>query len=398
MPCPPAPPAAPARATLVLVLCAAAFGLPACGTKGDDTLGVSLIEDRGDRKAVRFAAMAADSGTAFQSDSQAGDPATAPTLLVTARPGYLARALLRFPNSVLPGGVTVDSAMVVLPYRDGFGTTSFSLAVHRVLEDWTEASFPPDSFPAFDAVPAVTIDVPFPEAALDTFSLSLTALAQAWSDDTTANFGIALLPAVAETGELAMDARESTTPPRLTVHWTAAGADSSRNAVPSADLYALGTTPGFVPLSGQPRRVTIARGLAARSFLRFPWADPGVRATIHRAELTLHGDAALSSSNGFAIGVRRVAAPPWNGFSTDVDPTVRGIRNVVADEDSVVLDVTDVLIGMLDGGNHGLEIRASDERPDTDYLRFHGWDTESPALAPTLRVWWTSGDLLEDAP
>lgn len=398
---PSARPAAPGRAMLrsTLAMALAATGIAGCGTRGDDTLGVSLIEDRGDRKAVRFVTLAADSGAAFQSATQAGDPATAPTLLVTARPGYLARALLRFPNSVLPGGaVVIDSAMVVLPYRDGFGDTSFSLAVHRVLEDWTETSGPPDSFPAYDAVPAVTLDVPFSDAALDTFTLTLTALAQAWSDDTTTNFGVALLPAPGEAGEWQPDARESTTPPRLVVHWTASGADSSRNATPSADVYSLGTTPGFVPLSDQPRRVTVARGVAARSFLRFPWEDPGVRATIHRAELTLHGDPSLSAASGFAVGVRRVLAEPWNGFDTGVDPTILGIQTVVADQDSLVLDVTQVVIDLLDAQNHGFEIRAADERPDTDYLRFHGWDTETPALAPTLRVWWTPGDAPEGTP
>ncbi len=394
---PSARPAGPARAMLLLALAAAGF--TGCGTRGDDTLGVSLIEDRGDRKAVRFVSLVADSGAAFQSGTQAGDPAAAPTMPITARPGYLSRALLRFPPSALPGGgVSLDSATVVLPYRDGFGDTSFTLAIHRVLEDWSEVTMPPDSFPAYDAVPAVTLTVPFPEAALDTFNLSLTALAQAWSDDSTTNFGVALLPAAGEEGELELDARQSTTPPILVVYWTASGADSVRGTAPSADLYALGTTPGFVPLSDQPRRVTVARGVAARSFLRFPWEDPGVRATVHRAELTLHGDPSLSAANGFAVGVRRILAEPWNGFATEVDPTILGIQTVVADQDSVVLDVTQVVIDLLDAENHGFEIRPADERPDTDYLRFHGWDTETPALAPTLRVWWTPGDAPEGTP
>lgn len=395
----PARRAASARAALSLALLTCALAVAACGTKGDDTLGVSLIEDRGARKAVRFVSMTADTGVSFQSGTQAGDPATATTLLASARPGYSARALMRFPSSVLPGGgATLDSATVIFPFRDGFGTGAFALEVHRVTESWTESTFPPDSFPAYDPVASVTVAVPYLTTALDTFSLSLTALAQAWSDDTTTNFGIALVAAGTEAGELGFDARESTTPPRLTVHWTSSGADSSRNSVPDADTYTLGTTPAFVPLADSPGRLTVARGFAGRSFLYFPWVDPGARSTIHRAELTLHADASLSSTNGFALAVRRVITRPWSGFDTEVDPTLRGIQTATADQDSVVLDVTAVLIEMLDARNEGIEIRPADERPDTDYFRFHGFDSESPALAPTLRVWWTPGDLPEDAP
>ena len=399
MPAPSARRPASVRAVHALVLLATVFGAASCGTKGDNTLGVSLIEDRGDRKAVRFVQIVADSSAAFQSSVAAGDGATATSLLVTARPGYLSRALLRFPSSALPAaGTALTAADLDLPYRGGFGTTSFALEAHRVTAAWTEVTTAPDSFPAYDPVPFLTVDVPFSEAALDTFTLSLTALAQAWADDTTSNFGVALVPAPTETGELELDARESTTPPRLTVRWTDSGADSSRNATPTGDLYALGSTPAFVPLWEEPRRMTVSRGFAGRSFVRFAWTDPGLRSTIHRAELTLHLDAARSSSSGFAIGERRVNAEPWNGFSTDVDGTIQGIRTVTADQDSVVLDVTNVVIQWLQYENHGIEIRASDERPDTDYLRFHAYDTEVPGLVPTLRVWWTPGDAPEDAP
>jgi hypothetical protein len=389
----------PACPWLGLALLASAALVVSCGTEGDDSLGLALLGDRGERKAVRDASSTADTSTSFQRSEPSGDLATSTELLVSARPGYLSRSLLRFDLTDLQeAGVVVDSASVEFVSREGFGTSPFSLAVHRVTGAWAEAAIAPADFPAFDAAPSVRIDVPFAPGVPDTFPVPLTALAQAWAADSTANLGVALLPDAGEDAEIELYARESSTPPRLVVHWTASGADTSAALNPVADAFSLGTTGAFVPLPDQPRRFAVARGLAARALLRFDWPDPGPRATIHRAELTLHVDASLSSANSIPLAARRVLAEPWNGFDTSVDPVLEGITVVAAGADSVVLDVTAIVVDLIGEENHGFEIRATDEQPDTDYLRFHAHDTETAALAPTLRVWWTPGDVPGEAP
>lgn len=98
------------------------------------------------------------------------------------------------------------------------------------------------------------------------------------------------------------------------------------------------------------------------------------------------------------MGVRFLKAEPWTGSTTAVDATIYGNASVSAAADSAVLDVTSVLDRLLSNPNHGFEIRAVDEHPNTDYIRFHGYDTEVPGKAPVLRIWYTPGDLPEDNP
>jgi hypothetical protein len=43
-------------------------------------------------------------------------------------------------------------------------------------------------------------------------------------------------------------------------------------------------------------------------------------------------------------------------------------------------------------GNLGMVVRAHENRPDSDFIRFHGPDTASPGLAPNLQLWYTPGE------
>ena len=325
---------------------------------------------------------------------------TSTTLLVSARPGYLARSLLRFQSAGLPpAGTVVDSASLTLPYREGFGTSPFSMTIHRVNAAWLESVIVPDSLPAIGAA-LDTVDVPFEEPVLDTLTVagdSIRVLAQAWVADTTSNFGIALAPADGEDGELALLSREANVPPLLTIHWTVAGRDTSVNVAAVADMYSLGTTPAFTPLDQVPRRVTVACGFPARTHLKFTWEDLGARATVHRAELTLHIDNLISSGRSLNAAVRRLTEEPWTGPDTPADATLQGGTTVSVTADSVTFDVTRSIIQLLSNENHGFEVRAIDERPSTYFIRFHAYDTEDPAKAPHLSIWYTPGDLPEES-
>lgn len=386
-----------ARCFALVALLATAIISASCGTHNDNTLGVALIEDRAELKAVRLVTVTADTSTTYQLLALPGEVPSSATLLVSARPGYLARTLIRFASSTLPpAGTVVDSARLDLPFREGFGSTQFSMLFHAVTESWTETVILPDSFPTFG--PAFdSANVDFAEPLLDTLAVAVGSLVQSWVNDSTSNFGIALAPATGEDAELALGSRESATLPRLTVHWTIAGHDTSVSAVPVADVYSIATTPSFTPLDQEPRRLTVGCGFPSRSLVRFSWADLGPRATIQRAELTLHIDVARSSGRSIVTAIRRLTAEPWSGATTPVDPLFQANMSVSATAETAVFDVTSVLQQLLLQENHGFEIRAVDERPSTYFIRFHAHDTEEPTKLPQLQIWYTPGDVPEEA-
>jgi len=142
----------------------------------------------------------------------------------------------------------------------------------------------------------------------------------------------------------------------------------------------------------------VARGLPARSLLGFTWPDPGGRATINRAELVLFVDGAASFTNGIPIAVQRVLSQPWAGEDTEVSPLLYGVNTVYADTDSVVFTITAIVDALLTEENDGFQVRATEERADTDIVRFHGPDTEVPGKEPHLRIWYTPGPGPETQP
>ncbi len=383
------------RAAATFALLAVLGLLASCGTRENNQLGVSLIEEQGERKAVRLVEVTApDSSREYQLDASPEGAGGLGTILVGARPGFRATSLVRFSAEGLPAaGAVVDSASLELSYGTALGDTSpFRMLLYAVISDWDEGSTDPDSLPTLAAAPFDSVDVPFPPDEVDTVRVALGAIVQGWVDDAANNFGVAIVPAEGQDSEVEFGSRDSIDPPRLLVHTTADGEVQTSTLAPSADTFALAKTPDFVPVIGTPGRLAIARGIPARFLAAYSWEDLGDRATIHRAELTLHLDADASRLNSFSIGVQRVLSQPWAADSTDVDSVLFGVTTVSADTDSVNLQVTTIVEEMLEEPNDGFQIRAVEERTDTDTALFHGPDSEDPAKTPTLRIWYTPDD------
>jgi hypothetical protein len=196
---------------------------------------------------------------------------------------------------------------------------------------------------------------------------------------------------------LELSSSETSFLPRIFSTWTAAEGDTTSTSFSVEDVSLITTDSSFQPVAELPGRMTIARGFVARGFVMFDIPDLGARATINRAEIVLHIDAAQSSFDQFQLVYQRVIGATFEDADTSVDPTFFGNASVSADVDSVVSVVTGLVDGLVSTVNRGLLVRALDERPDVDFVRFHGFDTEVPELAPRLRIWYTPGDQSEDA-
>jgi hypothetical protein len=379
-----------------VALLALGLAVASCGTREDNSLGVGFVADLGTRKAVRYVAAGADSSTDFQSAAQATNAGDSPSVTLGSQAGTFARSLLQFDSSVFPpAGTVVDSAWVLLIYTDGISAAGSTLAVgvHRVTEGWGEATIP-DPFPAFlAAADSATLSL---AQSGDSALVPVTALAQAWIDRPDSNFGMALVPRDSSAVLLEYSSRNSAGPPQLVLHWTAAGADTSVTSAVVIDTSPLSKLPAFVPLNGQPGRLTVGRGLPTASLLRFPLPDLGERATVNRAVLTLHVDHALSHFNTFTLRFQRVAALPWAADSTQLDTIAYGLTAVSSDVDSVRIELGPLVAALAQEGNLGMVVRAHENRPDSDFIRVHGPDTASPGLAPNLQLWYTPGE--EDQP
>jgi hypothetical protein len=162
------------------------------------------------------------------------------------------------------------------------------------------------------------------------------------------------------------------------------------------DTYILETTPDFVPLTpipGDPGRLTVARGIPARAFLAFTLPDLGERATINRAQLVVWPDQALSQLNSFSLGVSRVLEAGWAGSDTYVGGVIYGPTEATAESDSLVFEIALLVEEIyLEGGNHGFQVRATNELVDIDYLRFHSEASADGARRPRLHIFYTPGD------
>jgi len=286
---------------------------------------------------------------------------------------------------------------VVLIYSDGIATgdSTVPVGVHRVTESWGETEVP-DPFPAFLAAgDSATLSL---GASGDSVRVPATTVAQFWIDQPDSNLGMALVPQDTSVVLLEYTSRNSPRPPRLVVHWTSNGADTSATADIVVDTSPLAKLPSFVPLSGQPGRLTVGRGLPSASLFRFPIPELGERATINRAVLTLHLDPAMSDYNTFTVRFQRIAALPWAADSTALDVVAYGLTSVPSDADSVRIELGSLVTELARQGNLGILMRAHENRPDCDYIRFHGPDTATPGLAPSLQIWYTPGEDAEVTP
>lgn len=379
------------------------FLVVACGTREDNGVGVGFIEDLGELKAVRDTAFAPpDTTTDFHLDDPPPLIGTSATLLAGARPGYLARTFLKWDIAVLPAaGTTIDSTVFRMVSRTDRSETDppAVLTVHRVMSDWTEGELVRDTIPDFlpEASDSFTIGG---LAKGDTASFAVAlSLAQFWTDHPDSNFGMVILPTDGTESLLEFGSQESGTIPTFTVIW--GDPDTSVVLGASDDTFTLETTPEFVPLTGFPGRLTVARGVPARSLLRFALPAsgevPGLSefSTVNRAELVLRVDQGASLVDSVRVGVQRVLSGPWQADSTEVSSVLVGAGWIDAETDSLVLEITSLVQDVLRDENHGFQVRALDERPDADYVRFHSGDSEAPEMAPLLRLWYTPGDVEE---
>ncbi len=389
---------ATASATLAAVACLVA----ACGTREDDAVGAGFILDQGGLKAVRFLEIAPpDTSTDYQLAEAASDAGISTTIAMGRHAGLTSRAYLRFASDAFPdSGTTIDSAFVSFKLIDSFGEAdSVSFAVRRITAEWGEtdsalATAPPAMLAALD-----TVALPLGEAG-DTARIVLPELFRFWTDEPDSNFGVVLDPLDDTAAMIEVQSNETIEAPVLAGWWSVGGADTSIALATTDDATAMTAGPDFVPLAGAPRRMTIARGFPARTLIDFvlPGRDsvPELweRSTVNRAELRLHVDEAASSFNRLRIGARRVYETPWSDDSTLVGELLFGLVDVVTDSTTVVLDVRELLENVFDEteADHGFELRALDERPDADYVRFHAHDSEDPAKWPSLRIWYTPGD------
>jgi len=379
--------------------------LVACGAHEDNGVGVGFIEELGELKAIRDTSFSPPDSTI---DFHVADPPIAigssTTLLTGARTGYLARTFIRWDITVLPdSGTVIDSAIVRLVAQSvrTAADPPAALGVHRIVGDWSESNLVRDSIPSF--LPEASDTFTIGEIAKGDTAFFPISLAQLWTDRPDSNFGMVLVP-LDGTGTLVeFGSQQSSMRPTLTVTWGGAE-DTSVVVRPDDDTFTLEATPDFVPLTGEPGRMTVARGIPARTLLSFPWPAagevPGLspQSTVNRAELILRVDQTASSVDSVTVGLQRVLTEPWQGDSTEVSSVLYGTTLVDAQSDSVVLSVGTLLQEVLRNEFHGFQLRALDERPDADYLRFHAQDSEAPEKAPVLRIWYTPGDVTGDNP
>jgi len=378
------------HAVIVAALLAALLALGACGTQENYGLGVVFLEEAGG--GVQYVALEGPSrASEYQLAQVPGFPGQVTTFLVGSRPGFLARGAVRFDRGAMPAvGTVVDSAFVELVFREGFGDRDTLLIdVFAITSDWTDT----DSlftFPSHEAVPRLTVDRPFagPTGTADTLRLPLTELVQEWVNDAGVNLGIALVPAAGQDSEIEFVSRQGAEPPRLIVYSNDGAEVAVSTPVATADSFVLETTVAHVPPVGLADRLTLARGLPARILLDFDLPAFGERVTIHRAELVLRMDPASSVTNGYSAGVQRVTSETWSGETTQADPVLNGLVSFAADSDSVVFPITGVTRLLVSDGSLGIQVRALEERADTDVVRFFGPGTDRP---PSLRIWYTPG-------
>ncbi|NNE43823.1 MAG: DNRLRE domain-containing protein [Gemmatimonadetes bacterium] len=380
------------RVSLLAAATLLALGVAACGTQEDNSLGLGFIAEQGDFKAVQFFEAEPDTTDDFQAPEQSSNAGSSPSVTFGSQPGYLARTLIQFQESFWPApGTVLDSARLCFSYDDGIGTVdTVAIGVHRVTTVWTEERIAPAEFPAF--LPPVDTLFFAKGSFSDTVEVAIDSLAQYWIDNPDSNLGVALVPTDMTDLMLEYASRNSLRPPVMTLYWNEAGRDTSVAVGPLYDNSVFSTTGTFMPLSDLPGRLTVGRGLPARSILRFPLPPLGDRATVHRATLTFRADQAQSSLNNFALRFQRVTEEPWAEDSTVVDVVAYGIAAVSAETDTAEFNIEGLIPAIVENGNMGILVRAHEDRLDTDYIRFHGADSEDPAKTPRLRIWYTPGD------
>jgi hypothetical protein len=370
-----------------------------CSTHEDNTLGVGLIEDLSDAKAVQTLFLSPPDSTAdFQLTTSEGSSGQSTTLLLGLDSGILSRPLVRFDVTPLPDSgqsAIIDTAFVRFFFDQSSGDPqSLTATIHQVGSPWTESIAAADSLPvilaALDTIPFSFL------VSGDSIDVPVTELTRYWIDHPDSMFGFALIPDSTSTSLHELFSAESVRPLQLIAQWNTGTTDTSVTLNPADDLYFLRTTSAFVPVTEVPGRMAVARAIPARSLIRFAIPALGPRATVNRAELTLFVDPANSRLHEFAIVAQRVTGE-WTGATTPVDATLDGAEAgefpiISATTDSVRLNITTTVASWVAQQNFGLLVRAGNEISDAEFVRFHAHDSEDAARRPHLKIWYTPGD------
>lgn len=370
-----------------------------CAKHENNTLGVGLIEDLAELKAVQTLVLSPpDSSEDFQLTTSEGSSGQASTLLLGLDSGILSQPLVRFDISPLPDSgqsAVIDTAFVRFFFDESSGDPqSLSATIHRVGSPWNESMAAADSLPI---ILAALDTIPFSFLVTgDSIDVPVTELTRFWIDHPDSVFGFALIPDSSSTSLDELFSSESVKPPQLIAMWNTGTTDTSVTLSPAEDLFFLRTTSAFLPVTEVPGRMALARAIPARSLLRFVLPDLGPRATVNRAELTLFVDAVNSRLHDFTIVAQRVTGE-WSGATTPVDAFLDGAVEgefplVSATSDSVTINVTTTASNWVSQGNFGLRLRASNEIVDAEFVRFHAHDSEVPERRPRLKIWYTPGD------
>ncbi len=378
------------------------FVIAACGTREDNTVGASFIEEQGELKAVRSLSLPPpDASADFQLANPGGSPGSLGGVLIGADDFYTCRTLWRIDLSAFTDSSSVvDSAAFRLVHLEGWGDpATMALSLNRITSSWQETSASVDTlFPSFaPAADTVSFSV---TASGDVASVPLTEFVRYWVDTPDSNFGFLLQPVDGVSTIREFGSSESSDLPQLFVFRTDT-VDTLTFQI-AEDSFFLAKRDAQSTLAGQPRRLTLARGIPARALLHFPPAELdsllGPRATVNRATLTLFVDSSLSRLTSVSVRAARVLDSEWSGESTEIESVFYGGTVLEAGADSVVVEIAGLVDKLYRDQNDGFEIRLAEELLDVDYVRFHAHDSEDPMRVPRLKIWYTPGDVAEGAP
>jgi hypothetical protein len=378
------------------------FAVASCGTREDNTVGASFIEDEAELKAVRSLSIAPpDTSADFQLANPGGSPGSLGRVLIGADDFYVCRTLWRIDVSAFTDSSSVvDSAAFRLVHLEGWGDpATMALSLHRITSSWQESAASVDTlFPSF-APAADTVSFVVTTGG-DVASIPLTEFVRTWVDTPDSNFGFTVQPLDGVRTIREFGSSESSDSPQLFVFRTDT-VDTLTFQI-TEDSFFLAKRDAQSTLAGQPGRLTLARGIPARALLHFPPAELhsllGPRATVNRATLTLFVDASLSRLTSVSVRAARVLDSEWSGESTEIESIYYGDAVLEAGADSVVIEIAGLVDKLYKEQNNGFEIRLAEELLDVDYVRFHAHDSADSARVPRLKIWYTPGDVPEGTP
>lgn len=329
--------------------------------------------------------------TDYQLDSHLTPSDASGRLPVVEEAGMRSRALVRF--GTLPvAGTTLLRAQVKL-------TASFvsnpppRLRAYELLQGFPTGFDGEDPFPVFDAAQVgedTTAAFVFAGAAVE-------SLVQRWIEVKHVNAGLVFALAPGDTGRVELRSRDARIEdpdvrPLIELYVTDGSATDTLLILPSEDTFLSERVSGS--LAGQAGRLTIARGVAARSLLRFEMSPAIEARVVHQAFLTLAVDTAATQVRAAAaygdttlVTAELVTEHPWDGKDTDAEGDVDGRALLRPDSTTLRIEITDLVRRWVQGetANQGLRLRFVNEGFGLDWARFYA-TSEAESLRPRLEV------------